>query len=48
MTKKQHYMTRAERLRREAFLRVKKPVAWIARELGFWRQAIYNEIRPGR
>ena len=47
MTKKQHYMTRDERLRLEAYLRVKKPVAWIARELGFCRQTIYNEIRRG-
>lgn len=47
MTKKQHYMTRSERDKLEAWLRCKKPVAWIARELGFARQTIYNEIRRG-
>lgn len=47
MTKKQHYMTRSERDKLEAWLRVKKPVAWIARELGFARQTIYNEIKRG-
>ncbi len=47
MTKKQHYMTRDERLKLEAYLRVKKPVAWIARELGFCRQTIYNEMKRG-
>ena len=48
MTKKQHYMTRSERDKLEAYLRVKKPVAWIARELGFSRQTIYNEIKRGQ
>ena len=48
MTKKQHSMTRAERDKLEAYLRVKKPVAWIARELGFCRQTIYNEIKRGQ
>lgn len=47
MTKKQHYMTRSERDKLEAWLRVKKPVTWIARELGFARQTIYNEIKRG-
>lgn len=47
MTKKQHYMTRDERLKLEAYLRVKKSVTWIARELGFARQTIYNEIKRG-
>ena len=47
MTKKQHYMTRSERDKLEAWLRVKKPVAWIARELGFSRQTIYNEMKRG-
>ena len=31
----------------EAYTRAKKPVAWIARELGFCRQTIYNEIHRG-
>lgn len=47
MTKKQHYMTRDERYKLEAFLQVKKPVAWIARELGFTPKTIYNEIKRG-
>lgn len=47
MTKKQHYMTQRERIQLEAYLRARKPVAWIARELGFTRQTIYNEIRRG-
>lgn len=47
MTKKQHYMTREERLKLEAWLRVKKPVSWIAQELGFSRQTIYNEMKRG-
>lgn len=47
MTKKQHYMTKSERDKLEAFLRVHKPVAWIAKELGFCRQTIYNEIKRG-
>lgn len=45
MTKKQHYMTRDERLKLEAYRRAGKSVAWIARELGFCRQTIYNELR---
>ena len=48
MTKKQHYMTKSERDKLEAWLRVKKPVSWIARELGFCRQTIYNEIKRGQ
>lgn len=48
MTKKQHYMTKSERDKLEAYLRAKKPVAWIARELGFCRQTIYNEIKRGQ
>ena len=43
MTQKQHYMTRDERMKLEAYTRAKKPVAWIAQELGFSRQTIYNE-----
>ncbi len=47
MTKKQHYMTYPERIRLEEKLRYKVPVAQIARELGFSRQTIYNEIERG-
>ena len=47
MTQKQHYMTRDERMKLEAYTRAKKPVAWIAQELGFSRQTIYNEIKRG-
>lgn len=47
MTKKQHYMTRDERLQLEALKRAKIPVAQIARQLGFSRQTIYNEIKRG-
>ncbi len=47
MAKKQHYMTAQERYTLEGMLRAKKPVAWIARELGFSRQTIYNEIKRG-
>ena len=47
MAKKQHYMTEAERYKLEAFLRAGKGVSWIARELGFCRQTIYNELRRG-
>ncbi|MEA4934760.1 MAG: IS30 family transposase [Lawsonibacter sp.] len=47
MTKKQHYMTRDERLKLEALHRAGLSVARIARELGFCRQTIYNEIRRG-
>ena len=48
MTKKQHYMRYDERIRLEEKLRYKVPVAQIARELGFSRQTIYNEIKRGR
>lgn len=47
MTKKQHYMTEIERYQLEAYLRAKKPVSWIAREMGFCRQTIYNEKKRG-
>lgn len=45
--KKQHYMTRDERLQLEALRRAGVPVAQIARQLGFCRQTIYNELRRG-
>lgn len=48
MTKKQHYMTRDERLKLEAYLRAGKTKTWIAREMGFSRQTIYNEIKRGK
>ena len=47
MTKKQRYMNRSDRDKLEAYTRAGKPVAWIARELGFCRQTIYNELRRG-
>ena len=47
MTKKQHYMTEAERISLEAYRRAGKSVAWIAVEMGFCRQTIYNELRRG-
>lgn len=47
MTKKQHYMTRDERLQLEALRKAGIPVAKIARQLGFSRQTIYNELRRG-
>ena len=47
MTKEQHYMTYPERIRLEEKLRYKVPVSAIARELGFSRQTIYNEIKRG-
>lgn len=47
MAKKQHYMTRDERLQLEALTRAKIPVSQIARQLGFSRQTIYNELRRG-
>ena len=43
----QHYMTYEERIQLEALLRHRIPVAEIARELGFARQTIYNEIKRG-
>lgn len=45
--RKQHYMTEAERYKLEAYMEAGKSVAWIARELGFCRQTIYNELRRG-
>lgn len=47
MTKKQHYMTRDERYKLEAYLEAGKGVSWISRKLGFCRQTIYNEIKRG-
>lgn len=47
MTKKQHYMTKDERYKLEAYLEAGKGVSWIARNLGFTRQTIYNEIKRG-
>ena len=47
MTKKQHYMTEAERWQLEAMRRNRIPVAEIARQLGFTRQTIYNELKRG-
>ncbi len=44
---KQHYMTERERYQLEAYRKAGKGVAWIARELGFCRQTIYNELRRG-
>ena len=43
----QHYMTERERYQLEAYLKAKKPKAWIAKEMGFCRQTIYNETRRG-
>ena len=45
--KKQHYMTRDERYKLEAFLQAKKPIAWIAKEMGFCERTIYNEKKRG-
>lgn len=47
MTKKQHYMTREERYKLEAYLETGKGVTWISRKMGFSRQTIYNEIKRG-
>lgn len=47
MTKKQHYMSREERIKLESYLEAGKSVAWIAKQLGFARQTIYNEIKRG-
>lgn len=47
MTKKQHYMTKDERYKLEAYLEAGKGVSWIAGQLGFSRQTIYNEIKRG-
>lgn len=44
---KQHYMTKDERQQLEALYTAGIPVAQIARQLGFCRQTIYNEIKRG-
>ena len=45
MTKKQHYMRWEERQQLEAMRRNHIPVSEIARQLGFCRQTIYDELR---
>ena len=47
MMKKKRYMTYAERLKLEALREAKIPVQEIARQLGFSRQTIYNELKRG-
>ena len=47
MTKKQHYMTRDEREQLEVLRRNRIPVSEIARQLGFCRQTIYDELKRG-
>ncbi len=47
MARKQHYMTRDERLKLEALRRAEVPVAQIAKQLGVCRQTIYNELDRG-
>ncbi len=48
MAKKQHYMTWEERIKLEAYLRAGRSIAWIAQQMEFSRQTIYNEIKRGR
>lgn len=43
----QHYMKAEERQQLEALLKAKVPVAKIAKQLGFCRSTIYNEIKRG-
>ena len=43
----QHYMTEQERYKLEAYREAGKGVSWIAKEMGFCRQTIYNELRRG-
>lgn len=47
MAKKQHYMTAPERQKLEAYLEAGRGVSWIARQMGFCRQTIYNEMKRG-
>lgn len=47
MTKGQKIMCWEQRIRLEEKLRYKVPIAQIARELGFSRRTIYNEIKRG-
>ena len=46
--RKQHYMTSRERDKLEAYWQAGKRVAWIAQEMGFCRQTIYNELKRGQ
>lgn len=48
MMKKQHYMTRDERQQLEAMYRNRIPVREIAKQLGFCRATIYNELKRGQ
>ena len=48
MTKGQKIMSWEQRIRLEEKLRYKVPITQIARELGFSRRTIYNEIKRGR
>lgn len=48
MTKGQKIMSWEQRIRLEEKLRYKVPIAQIARELGFSRRTIYNEIKRGQ
>lgn len=45
--KKQHYMTNDERQKLEALYNAGMPISRIAKQLGFCRQTIYNEVRTG-
>lgn len=45
--KNQHYMRPDERQQLEALLKAKVPVTKIAKQLGFCRKTIYNEIKRG-
>ena len=47
MGRKQHYMTWEERLKLEALREAEVPVAQIAKQLGFCRKTIYNELERG-
>ena len=47
MAKKQHYMKWEERQQLEALRRNRIPVSEIARQLGFCRQTIYDELKRG-
>lgn len=48
MMKKQHYMTKDERCKLEAYLRAGKTVKWIAAEMGFCERTIYYEKKRGQ
>ena len=47
MGRKQHYMTEQERFKLEGYLQAGRAVSWIAGQMDFTRQTIYNEIRRG-